>query len=132
MNNTKKKILIVEDEPAMREALKEKLTISGFSVIEGKDGEEGLKLAFNNTPDLILLDILMPRMDGMMMLKKVRETEWGKKVPVIILTNLSADEKITSEVVTDEPSYYLMKTDWPIEEIVNKVRSALGEEESKE
>lgn len=126
MNNEKKTVLIVEDEPAMRQALNGKLSASGFEVLEAKDGVEGLEIALKEMPDLILLDILMPRMDGMMMMKKVRETEWGKEIPIVVLTNLSADEKITAGVVIDEPSYYLMKTDWPIGEVVNKVRSALG------
>lgn len=126
MNNEKKKVLVVEDEPSTRQALKEKLTLSGFDIIEAKDGEEGLEIALRETPDLILLDILMPRMDGMVMMKKVRETDWGKNIPIVVLTNLSADEKITAGVVLDEPAYYLMKTDWPIEGVVEKIRSALG------
>jgi len=130
MNKEKKKVLIVEDEPATRQALSGKLIASGFEVFEAKDGVEGLEVAVKEMPDLILLDILMPRMDGMVMMKKVREMEWGKDLPIVVLTNLSADDKITAGVVVDEPSYYLMKTDWPIGEVINKVRSALGIEDS--
>jgi len=122
-----KKVLVVEDEPSTRKAIVEKLERSGFEIIEAKDGEEGLKVALETRPDLILLDILMPRMDGMVMMDKVRnEGDWGKSVPIIVLTNLSADDKITAGVVVDEPAYYLMKTDWPIDEVVTKVKSTLG------
>lgn len=124
-----KKILIVEDEQDLRKALTDKLTREGFSVLEAKNGEEGLKVALAERPDLILLDIVMPVMDGMTMMKKLREeNEWGKNVSIILLTNLSATDQIISGIVEDEPSYYLVKSDWKIEDVVKKVRERLSEE----
>lgn len=124
-----KKILIVEDEQDLREALTDKLTREGFSVLEAKNGEEGLKVALAARPDLILLDIVMPVMDGMTMMKKLREeNEWGKNVSIILLTNLSATDQIISGIVEDEPAYYLVKSDWKIEDVVKKVRERLTEE----
>ena len=130
--NDKKTVLIIEDEPSIRKAIMDKLETSEFLSIEAKNGEEGLIAAFEKKPDLILLDILMPKMDGMVMMKKLREEgDWGKKVPIIILTNLSADDRITSGVVINEPAYYLMKTDWSLDEVVAKIRSTLEETENK-
>jgi len=124
-----KKILIVEDEQDLREALTDKLTREGFEVLGAKNGEEGLKVALAARPDLILLDIVMPVMDGMTMMKKLREeNEWGKNVSVILLTNLSATDQIIRGIVEDEPAYYLVKSDWKIEDVVKKVRERLSEE----
>ena len=110
-----------------RNALHVKLEGEGFQVLEAKDGEEGLQESLKDHPDLILLDLAMPKMDGMSMLKKIREDEWGKTVPVIILTNTSsADEKINKEITTLEPTYYFVKTDKKIEEIVDAIKERLS------
>ena len=121
-----KRILIVEDEQDIREALVDKLTREGFETLEAKDGVEGLESALKEHPDLILLDIVMPKMDGMTMMKKLREDQWGGSVPIILLTNLSAtDEKIIKGMVEDEPAYYLVKSDWKIKDVVQKVKETL-------
>ena len=126
-NETQKwKVLIVEDEAPMLQVLADKFSREGFSVFQAKNGEEGLAITATEKPDVILLDIVMPIMDGMTMLQKVREAnEWGKNVPIIILTNLAANDKIIKGVVTAEPSYYLVKSDWNIDDIVRKVRECL-------
>ncbi len=120
-------LLIVEDEMSARRVLADKFTRDGFVVHESANGEAGLATALREHPDMILLDIVMPRMDGMTMLKKLRETdEWGKHVPVIILTNLtSADDGRTRDITELEPAYYLVKTDWKLEDLVAKVRERL-------
>jgi len=119
-----KKILIVEDENALLGFLTSKFKKEGFSVLQARDGEKGLITALQEHPDIILLDIVMPRMDGMTMLAKLRKDSWGKSVPVILLTNLSDSEKISQalELGTFE---YLVKADWAIEDIVAKVRKQL-------
>ena len=123
----KKIILITEDEKSIRSALHSKLITEGFDVLEAKNGEEGLEISLNEHPDLILLDLMMPKMDGMSMLKKLREDIWGKNVPVIILTNLSsADEERNREITKLEPTYYFVKTDKKMEEIVDKIKDRLG------
>lgn len=129
MTKTNKKILIVEDELSLRNALSDKLLREGFEIVEAKNGEEGLEVALREHPDLILIDIIMPVMDGMTMLKKLRdEDEWGKTVPVIILTNLTSDnEERLRDITNAEPSYYLVKSDWKIEDVVAKIRERLGE-----
>lgn len=117
-----KKILIVEDEEDLRQALTDELQREKYEVIIAHNGKEGLDLALKQHPDLILLDIVMPEMGGMTMLKQLRADEWGKKAQVIMLTNLNATDKILQQVTEDEPSYYLVKSDWKIADIVNKVK----------
>ncbi len=126
-----KKILIVEiveDDRPLLSVLSERFTNEGYNVIRAMTGDEGLDLALKNKPDLILLDIVMPKMDGITMLRNLRKDPWGKKANVILLTNLSADEKITKAVTELEPSYYLIKTDWKMDDIVERVKSSLEEE----
>ncbi len=101
--------------------------LNKFGLLEAKDGEEGLAIALREHPDLILLDLMMPKMDGMTMLKKVRADEWGRGVPVIILTNLNAtDEHLVEDMITHKPLKYLIKSDWKIHDIVAEVNQALG------
>lgn len=125
MPNNEKVVLIIEDHIPVRMALMEKFAHEGIKTLEAKDGEEGLRLAIEKKPDLILLDIIMPRMSGMTMLEQLRKDEWGKTVPVIILTNLNPDDKIMREIMETEPIYYLVKADWKIEDVVNKAKEVL-------
>ena len=120
-----KKILIVEDEPALLSALLAKFHQEGFAAIGAKDGQEGLNTALREHPDLILLDIIMPVMDGMTMLYKLQKDSWGMNVPVILLTNLSEAERV-SESLRQGVYDYLVKSDWKLEDIVKKVRETLG------
>lgn len=116
----KQSILIVEDEVSLRNALRDKFLREDFHIFEARDGEEGLAVALREHPDLILLDIVMPKMDGMTMLGKIRADVWGKNAKVIVLTNLS-DVGITYD------SYdYLVKSDWKIDDVVAKVRERLS------
>ena len=129
MNKLYKKILIlvVEDEDILAKTLEEKLLSEGFEVLLAYDGIEALKLALEKHPDLVLLDLLMPKMDGMTTLKKIREDAWGKSVPVIILTNLTSANEERNKIITElEPTYYFMKTDKSLEEIVEKIKERLN------
>ena len=125
---TKQTILVVEDDLPVLRALTDKLMREGFHLLQAKDGEEGLMVALRDRPDLILLDILLPKMDGLTMMKKLRaENEWGKTVPVILLTNLSPDkEEINKSISECEPAYYLVKTNWSMADVVEKVRERLS------
>jgi len=121
----KRKILIVEDEVSILRALHDELTNNGFIVLEAKNGQEGLEIALREHPDLILLDIVMPVMDGIAMLDKLRDDAWGENAQVIILTNLSDAEKARQAMV--KGSYaYLVKSDWKLEEVAAKVSDMLS------
>jgi len=124
----KKTILIIEDELPMLKALSDKFTLEGFEILEAKDGAEGLKVATSQKPDLIILDIFMPVMDGKVMFEKLRGDVWGKTVPVIILTNLNPDDKTLDALMKNGPSYYFIKSKWKLEELVSKVKKELEEE----
>lgn len=125
MTNLKKTILIVEDEEPMQLALKDILVFEGFSVFEAKNGEEGLEMALREHPDLILLDILMPEMNGLAMLKKLREDDWGKKSKVIILTNYDEKEYVAT-ALENEVFDYFIKTDIKITEVIQKIKEKLA------
>jgi DNA-binding response OmpR family regulator len=127
--DTQKTILVIEDEKNLRDAITDILRAKNFLFIEAKNGKEGVDQALSKHPDLILLDLLMPEMDGMTALKKIREDVWGEHVPVIILTNLSAtDEKLVEDVVTDKPMYYLVKSDWKLHDVISKIEEILNVE----
>lgn len=86
------KIAIIEDEAAIRRMYALKLKFSDFQIVEAADGEEGLKIIEKEKPDLVLLDLRMPKMSGDEMLRELRSTDWGEEIPVVILTNISRDE----------------------------------------
>jgi DNA-binding response OmpR family regulator len=121
-------ILIVEDEDVLRKTMGDELRDEGFRVLIARNGSEGLELAERERPDLILLDILMPVMDGLTMMQKLREgSEWGKKVPIILLTNMSASEdEIMHAITRDEPAYFLVKSNYYLADVVAKIRERLS------
>jgi len=118
-------ILIVEDDTHLVKALEHKFTIEGFDVVIARDGAEGLSKAEEERPDLILLDLIMPVMDGVTMLKKLRINHWGRSVPVIVLSNLS-EGKDVEEADKQEVYDYLVKSNWTLEDVVAKVRERLS------
>ena len=120
-------ILIVEDEAPLRNALRDKFLREGFTVFEAKDGEQGLEIATREEPAIILLDMMMPKTDGITMLHQLRLlSEWGKQVPVLLLTNVSSDDKrMLKEVADDGLTQCLVKSDWPIGKLVARVREAI-------
>jgi len=119
-------ILIVEDEESLRGAIVDVLRFKNFIPLEAKNGKEGVEIALSKHPDLILLDLVMPVMDGMTAFKKIREDAWGAKVPVIILTNLSAtNEQLVDDMVTHKPMHYLIKSDWKIHDVMYKIEEVL-------
>jgi DNA-binding response OmpR family regulator len=120
----KQSLLIVEDEQSLLQALATKFEHEGFEVFTAGNGADGLDTALAKHPDIILLDIIMPVMDGMTMLKHLREDDWGKTARVIILTNLS-DPKNVMEALNSDTHDFLVKSDWELQDIVGKVRERL-------
>jgi DNA-binding response OmpR family regulator len=126
-----KRILLAEDEKDLREAVKAELTSQGYVVIEAENGTEALNLTISEKPDIVLLDIVMPEMDGMTVLKKIRENPEVADMSVIMLTNLGTNDQIMEGIVRDTPAYYLVKSDWKMEDIVNMVREVIANKEKK-
>jgi len=116
----KKSVLIIEDEGSLSFALKAKLTTAGFNTMEARDGEEGLKIALTEHPDIILLDILMPHVDGIEFLNLLRQDEWGKDAKVMVLTNTDVLQNVEKMMENNVFEYYI-KGDTPLEDIVEKV-----------
>lgn len=126
MASTEKlKILIIEDEKTLLNVLFDKFLREGFEVYKAENGKEGLKCALSNRPQLIVLDLVMPGMDGLAMLKKLREDKWGNKVPVLILSNLS-DEGQIKEANGRGVIDYLVKSNWGLGDVVEKVKQTLN------
>ena len=121
----KKRIIIIEDEKPMLEALVNKFKNEGFETLQASDGAEGLEMSLKEKPDLLLLDIIMPKIDGMTLMKKVREDKkWGKNVPIIMLTNLSDPESV-SEATKYGVFDFLVKTDWRLDDVVKLAKERL-------
>ena len=119
------KILVVEDEEILLTGLKEELESGGYTVQGASDGVEGLEKTKSFKPDLILLDLLMPKMDGMEMLQKLKADAETRDIPVVILTNLSDYEKI-SEALSLGAMDYLVKANYKLEDLLEKVRTVLA------
>ena len=121
-----KKVLVVEDDIILASTIADNLTQASFDAIRASDGEEGLALALEKKPDLILLDIILPKMDGITLLKKLRQDAWGKSVPVVVLTNLNSAKDIAEAVEWAQD--YLVKSDGKIEDVIKRVKDRLSRE----
>lgn len=123
--DTKHTVLLVEDEAPAALALSQVLKDEGFEVMTAGDGEEGLSIALEKHPDVILADLKMPKMGGLAMIHKLREDAWGKSAKVVILTNASDVESI-EQAMTEGAFQYLTKGDSSMDAIVEKVRWMLN------
>lgn len=125
MQDSSKLILIIEDETPLSDILRDHFELEGFQIIVAKDGEEGLRLALDKKPDIILLDIMLPKLNGLDMLKQLRTYEAGKSIPVIVLSNLN-DAKEVNEALASGVGDFLVKADWAIADVVDSVRRKLA------
>lgn len=120
-----KKLLIVEDEPILREMYKDKFTIEGFNVMTAENGQVGLDQIAANKPDIVLLDLMMPVMDGETMLLHLRKIPEFKTLPVFVLTNAGEAEHIRNTKLYYNAIEFIIKSNVSLEEIVNKVKRLL-------
>lgn len=118
------KILVVEDEEILLIALSEELKQEGFEVVGAKDGVEGVEKSVTEKPDLILLDLVMPRLDGLGALKQMKENVLTKDIPVVILTNLSDYDKVSAALSLGAMDY-LVKANYRLEELIDKIKVVL-------
>ena len=126
MGDTRHKILIVEDEKALSDILSDRFENEGFDVFVANDGAQGLLLALEKEPDVILLDILMPEMDGLSMLRQLRTYDKGKQMRVVVTTNVN-DSKEVHEALALGAHDFLVKSDWVLSDLVTSVRNQLEE-----
>lgn len=124
MAEEKKKILLVEDDVFIKDIYETKFVQEGFEVVLAENGMEALKKMEESIPDLILLDVIMPYMDGMETLKRIKANDAWKKIPIIMLTNISEKEKVT-EGMEQGADDYLIKSHFTPSEVVAKVNALL-------
>jgi len=117
-------ILIVEDDKFLRELIAQKLVKEGYNISEAVDGEEGLKKAKEEKPDLVLLDLILPGIDGFEVLARMREENIGR-IPVIILSNLGQKEDVEKGLKLGAVDY-LVKAHFTPGEIIEKIKRVLG------
>jgi DNA-binding response OmpR family regulator len=129
MSEGKKRVLIVEDDQALIDLYDKKFTHSGYEVIRAEDGQEGLDKAQSENPDVILLDIMLPVMNGFEVLKNLRKTKVIDNTPVVILSNYGETKNVTEGLVSGAVEY-LIKVEHTPEEVVNIVEDALAEKAS--
>ena len=120
-----KKILFIEDESALQKTLGDVLRENGYEVISALNGDLGLSLARSQKPDLVLLDLILPKMDGLQVLSKLRAEEATKDIPVIVLTNVEDAEKIDRAIELGATAY-LVKANYSLEEVVRKIEQAFN------
>lgn len=124
MEEDKKKILVVDDDAMLQEALTTKLGIEGFAVEVAGDGAEGFEKVRSFRPDLVLLDVMMPKVDGLEMFKRLRALPEFRRLPVVLLTNLSSQEAI-SGALEQGVTTYLVKTEMSLEDVIDRIKVTL-------
>ncbi len=121
-----KKILFIEDESALQKTFGDILTKGGHEMISALDGEEGLRLAKSKKPDLILLDLVLPKVHGFEVLEELKSDAETKDIPIIVLTNLESMEDVDKAIELGAKTY-LVKAQYKLEEVLEKVKKALLE-----
>ncbi|MDP3779464.1 MAG: response regulator [bacterium] len=119
-----KKILFIEDESALQRAATRILTDQGYQTLSAMDGETGVALAQKEMPDLILLDLIIPKKDGFTVLEELKKDEKTKSIPVIVLTNLEGNADVERALLLGATTY-LVKTNYQLEEVVEKIKGIL-------
>jgi len=118
------KILIVEDEPILQKTLSAAFAQEGFEIKSALDGEIGLNLAKQEKPNLILLDLILPKMDGFEVLEALQKDDETKDIPVIILTNLENTQDIEKALILGAKTY-LVKANYDLKDVIKKVKETI-------
>jgi len=126
---TRNKILLVEDDAVLTKVLYEELTEADFEVLQAYDGDTGLKLALEKKPDLVLLDVLLPKKNGFEVLEAMKSSPEANRIPVIILTMLGSDEDIKKGLRLGANDY-IVKSQHALPEIVETVKDFFSKEQS--
>ncbi|MEK7493631.1 MAG: response regulator, partial [Patescibacteria group bacterium] len=125
MAKKKKVVLIIEDDPIQLHALATTLRKEGYAVHTAENGRDGFETAKAKTPDVILLDIIMPVMDGIAALEKINNDPVTKHIPVIILTNFALYEEV-HPFMNHDKDHFLTKTNTSLRDIITKVNAILS------
>lgn len=122
--SSKKKILLVDDDPLILQTYQTEFELSNFEVIKTSDGQSGFDLAREKKPDVILLDILMPMMSGIDLLKKLKADPEVSEIPVFILTNIGQDQTV-EEALNSGARDFILKYRFSPAEVVAKIRETI-------
>lgn len=122
--NTKKKILIVEDDRSLQNALVETIRQEGYETASAFNGEEGLEKLEEFAPDLVLLDIILPKKDGYEVLEQLKKDEKTKNIPVLILTNLEEVDNVQKALDLGATTF-MVKSDFSLKDVMGKIRETL-------
>lgn len=117
-------VLIVEDDPMIQKLYADAFELAGLAVRTARNGEEGVTVALEHHPDAILMDIMMPGMNGHEAVSKIRRDSWGKSAKIIFLTNMSDAENVV-HAVEQGSEEYIVKANATVKEVVNKTRMAM-------
>jgi len=117
-----KKVLFIEDESALQRAVTKIMTEEGYQVFSALDGEAGVEIAKKEIPDLILLDLILPKKDGFAILEELKNDSATKHIPVIILSNLEGNAEVQRALELGAQAY-LVKVNYRLEEVVGKIKS---------
>lgn len=120
-----KKIVIVEDETVLQKAMSIELLGAGYTVMTASDGEAGLDLVKKTMPDLLLLDLILPKLGGFEVLKALKADEATKNIPVVILSNLGQDEDKKKGLELGAADYYI-KASTDLSDIAKKIEALIG------
>lgn len=124
ISNLMKNILFIEDEAVMQKAVSDFLAVAGYNVISALDGETGVEMARGKQPDLILLDIILPKKNGFEVIGDLKGDPRTKEIPIIVLTNLSQMEDV-SKMMEKGITTYLLKSDQSLQDILAIVKKTL-------
>lgn len=119
------KILIIEDEDVLRSVLASKLAKEGYDVITAEDGEIGMEQLRNENPDMLLLDIMLPKKNGYQILEEMHEDEELKKIPVLVISNSGQPVEV-KKLLELGACDYLVKADFTPEEVITKMKTCLA------
>jgi len=124
MSDEKKTILLVEDEPLLANLLRQRLEKEGFKVLHASDGEEGLRVLKSTQPDLILLDIILPKLSGFEVMERMKSDPGFGKSPIVIISNLGQESDVEKGRVLGAIGYFV-KAKMSIEDLVKRVEAFL-------
>lgn len=125
----KHKILLIEDDPSLQQIYKVELEMDQFEVITASDGESGLEMAKNNQPSLALIDIVLPKLNGLAVLEQLKKDEKTKMIPTIIITNFGQEDNIKKAFALGAEDFVLKYQTTP-KEVAKKINEILNRQEN--
>lgn len=121
----KKTVLVIEDSSYLAESLVDMLDIKGYESLVAPTGREGVQMAIEHQPDLILLDIRLPDIDGYEVYRRIRENDWGKNANVMVLTASESTENISKNIDLP-PDHVLFKPEWSVKDLLGRIEEVMS------